>query len=316
MQQTTHGHVPVLADPVIRFLAPRDGGRYVDATAGAGGHGELLLERSSPSGMLLALDTDPTAVERVRRRLARFGSRVTVVHANFRDVLRVARDAGWETVEGLLLDLGFSSVQLETGGRGISFNRDEPLDMRLDPTEPVPTAADLLASLSESELADLLFLYGEEPAARRIARRVVAERATQLVRTTAELRALVHVACGGRRDRRIDPATRTFQALRIAVNQEIDALYAVLPQAVTLLAPGGRLAVISFHSLEDRVVKQFFAREAAGCLCPPEVPVCRCGHVASVRPLTRTPVTADDEELAVNPRARSAKLRVAERLVA
>ncbi|GIW08254.1 MAG: ribosomal RNA small subunit methyltransferase H [Dehalococcoidia bacterium] len=305
----TTEHLPVLLTEAIELLNVRPGGRYLDGTAGAGGHSEAILHASAPDGRVLALDVDPAAVARVRARLAPFGERARVEQANFASLRDVAADAGFLPLDGVLLDLGISSFQLADPEVGLSFQRDDPLDMRLDRTLET-TAADLVNSLGERELADLIVRYGEEPAARRIARAIVRRRP---LRTTGQLAAIVEQAVGRPRGR-IHPATRVFQALRIAVNDELGALDRALTAAIEALRPGGRLAVISFHSLEDRIVKQRFAAEAKGCVCPPNLPRCVCGRVPRLRVVTRRPVTPSPAELAKNPRSRSAKLRAAERL--
>ena len=288
-------HTPVLLEATLRLLQPRADGTYIDATLGAGGHAEALLQASDPTGRLLGLDQDTTALHLARTRLALYGERATLVHANFRDLSRVAHAHGWTAADGILLDLGLSSMQLDQAERGFAFSHAAPLDMRMDPTQGL-SATDLVNTLPERELADLIYEYGEEPASRRIARAIVAARP---VETTTQLAQVVARVAGGKGRWRIHPATRTFQALRIAVNDELGALKAVLPQAVSLLTPGGRLAVISFHSLEDRIVKQFMRDET------------QQGRLLT---LTRKPVTADETETAANSRARSAKLRAAERL--
>jgi 16S rRNA (cytosine1402-N4)-methyltransferase len=293
-------HVPVLLAEAIAGLAPRPGGRYIDATVGGGGHAAAILEASAPDGRLLGIDADPAALVAAQARLASFGARATLVHGNFRDLARLARNAGFESVDGVLLDLGVSSYQLDTPERGFSFLTDAPLDMRLDPTTG-RTAAELVNELPEPALADLLYRYGEERAARRIARRIVEARRIRQIERTGELAAIVTRALGGRHGK-IHPATRTFQALRIAVNRELENLEAALPQAVELLAPGGRLAVIAFHSLEDRIVKHFL-RAASGA-----------DGSTRLRIITSKPIEASLEETRANPRARSAKLRIAERL--
>jgi 16S rRNA (cytosine1402-N4)-methyltransferase len=307
-------HVPVLAREVLVFLNPQPGGRYIDCTAGGGGHSWDLLTASASAespdagGRVLSLDTDPNAVTRVRERLMPFGDRSEVVQSNFRHLAAVARQIGFDPVDGILLDLGLSSDQLELEARGFALMTDQPLDMRFDPAQET-SAADLVNTLPEDELANLIYTYGEDRLSRRIARAIVHGRP---IDSTGQLARTIQRAVGRRG--RLHPATRTFQALRIAVNDELNALSDVLPQAVTLLRPGGRLAVISFHSLEDRIVKQFVQREAQDCLCPPQVLVCQCGHTASLRPVTRKPVEPSAEEIARNPRSRSAKLRVAERM--
>lgn len=301
-------HLPVLLDEVLAALKPHSGGRYIDGTVGAGGHAEALLDASTPDGRLLGLDADPTALALARQRLAKYGERVHLLHANFDQVERLAQAHNFAPVQGIVLDLGVSSMQLDQAGRGFSFLADGPLDMRLDPTRG-QTAADLVNNLPESDLADLIYRYGEERLSRRLARAIVKARP---LATTGQLAEVISKAAGGRRGQKIHPATRTFQALRIAVNDELGALERVLPQAVKLLAPAGRLAVISFHSLEDRLVKTFFRQEATDCLCPPGQPVCTCKHKATLHIITKKPITASQAELARNPKARSAKLRVAE----
>ncbi|MFN8482867.1 MAG: 16S rRNA (cytosine(1402)-N(4))-methyltransferase RsmH [Anaerolineae bacterium] len=301
-------HIPVLLARTIELLNVRQGGRYIDGTVGAGGHALALLEASGPHGRLLGLDQDPNALQIAGARLPQ--DQVVLVNANFRDLRSVAGEHGFTDVDGILLDLGVSSLQFDTPERGFAFLHDAPLDMRMHPAAPV-TAADLVNGLPEGELADLIYEYGEEPASRRIARAVVAARP---IETTGRLAQVVARAAGKPGHWRIHPATRTFQALRIAVNDELGALTAALPQAVSLLAAEGRLAVISFHSLEDRIVKTFFRDEARDCICPPRQPVCTCGHTATLRIITRKPAEADETEVRQNSRARSAKLRVAERL--
>jgi len=300
----------VLLHETVELLAPRPGGRYVDCTVGAGGHARAILEASGPDGRLLGLDADASALTLARERLTPFGGRVELVHANFRDVAAVARSRGFDGADGVLLDLGVSSMQLDTAERGFSFRADAPLDMRLDPSGGT-TAAELIASLDERALADLIHRYGEEPRARAVARAIVAARRRGPIETTGQLAAVVsRVVPRGR----LHGATRTFQALRIAVNDELGALRQALLGAHDLLSDGGRLAVISFHSLEDRIVKQYVAAQARPCACPPRTPVCVCGRQPRLAPITRKPVTPGPEELRTNPRARSAKLRVAARL--
>jgi 16S rRNA (cytosine1402-N4)-methyltransferase len=289
----------------------------VDGTLGAAGHAWGILEASSPDGKLLGLDLDPQALALARSRLSPFGERAILRQASYTTLQDQLRTLGWAGVNGILLDLGVSSMQLDTPGRGFSFQADAPLDMRFDPHARLK-ASDLVNDLPEHELAQLLYRYGEEPRARQIAQAIVRARP---VHTTAELAAIVVAASGGSRrvkaaGRPTHPATRTFQALRIAVNRELEALEMVLPQALAALLPGGRLAVIAFHSLEDRIVKQFFRRESQDCLCPPRQPVCTCGHKATLIEISRRPVVPDPDEIAQNPRARSARLRVAERVLA
>lgn len=303
-------HTSVLLQEIISALQPHPGGVYIDGTVGAGGHAAALLEASAPDGPLFGLDRDQSALEVARRQLAQFGHRVHLFHANFDQLAQVAQAQAMPRADGLLLDLGVSSMHLDQPERGFSFQTDGPLDMRMDPTTG-PTAADLVNSLPEEELANLIYRYGEERHSRRIARAIV--KARPLRRTLELARVVARVSGGGRPDRtKIHPATRTFQALRIAVNDELGALERALPQAMECLKPGGRLAVISFHSLEDRIVKQYFKQESQDCICPPEQPVCTCRHKATIDIITKRPITASLAEIDANPRARSAKLRVVE----
>jgi len=281
----------------------------MDGTVGAGGHAAGLLEASTPDGLLLGLDRDPQALSIAAQRLSPFGERVTLRQTSFARLAHAAAEAGWETVDGLLLDLGLSSMQLDSAGRGFSFRLDGPLDMRFDPAQAL-SAADLVNDLPVRDLAEILRRFGEEPRAWQVAQAVVAARQ---LHSTTQLAEIVARASGRTRSG-IHPATRTFQALRIAVNDELAALHDGLEQALRLLAPGGRLAVITFHSLEDRQVKEFIRRESRDCVCPPEQPLCTCGHHATLRMLTRKPLRPDEAEIRRNPRARSARLRVAERL--
>lgn len=310
MNRRSPQHTPVLLSKVLELLSPRAGALFIDGTLGAGGHAEAILEASGPDGRLLGLDLDTAALEIARARLARFEGRFQAVHASYAQIEEVAPPLGFGAVDGILLDLGFSSLQVDDPERGFAFRHEGPLDMRYDLSRPV-TAADLVNGLPEAELADLIYRYGEERHARRIAQAIVRARP---LRTTAELAVVVAGAIPHMRREKIHPATRTFQALRIAVNDELQTLSQALPQAVKLLRPGGRLAVISFHSLEDRIVKEFFRRESSDCICPPQQPLCTCGHRAALSLVVRKPVTASEEETASNPRARSAKLRVAVRL--
>jgi 16S rRNA (cytosine1402-N4)-methyltransferase len=311
-------HIPVMADEVIEAMAPRAGTTHVDTTLGGGGHAERILESSSPDGRLLGLDADGAAIARVRDRLgSRFGERLTLRQANFRELAAVAPEAGFGEVDGCLFDLGLSSFQLADEDRGFGFRTGGPLDMRFD-TERGIAAAELLATLDRDELTALFRRYGEEPFAGRIARAIVETRRTVPVRTAEELAALVARVAPSRAPgrRRVHPATRVFQALRIAVNEELEALEAGLAAAVDLLRPGGRLAVLSYHSLEDRIVKRFLQAERRGCTCPPEAPVCVCGRQPRLRLLTPKGLVPSAAEVAANPRARSARLRAAERLAA
>ncbi len=301
----------------MQALAPRPGSLQIDGTLGGGGHAARILEAISPDGRLLGLDADAHAIERSARRLAPFGDRAQLRQANFSSIASVAADAGFDPSDGILLDLGLSSYQLADAARGFSFRAGGPLDMRFDPTRGTP-AADLVARLDEAELVALFRRFGEEPFAGRIARAIVAERRTAPIDTAQRLADVVERAAPGRPSgrRRVHPATRVFQALRIAVNSELDALEVALAAAVDLLRPGGRIAVLTYHSLEDRIVKRFIAAERRGCVCPPELPVCVCGHRPRLRVVAGTPATPSAREIGANPRARSARLRAAERLAA
>ena len=294
----TPQHIPVMLSQVLHFLNPQPGERFIDCTLGLGGHSEAILTRTTPNGELLGLDQDPAALELSRERLGSFGRRVTLVHANFEQIGEQARSHGFVDVDGVLFDLGISSLQLGRSERGFAFRTSEPLDMRMDPSSG-STAADLIARLSERELADLIYQYGEERASRRIARSIVYHREKRPIATSDDLVGAIVSAVGGQRGR-VHPATRTFQALRIAVNRELDVLPIALEQALELLRPGGRLVVISFHSLEDRLVKRFMLERSRA-------------ETISVQILTRRPVAPDESEVRENPRARSAKLRACQR---
>jgi 16S rRNA (cytosine1402-N4)-methyltransferase len=312
------GHLPVLVDEVIEMLAPAPGSLHIDATLGGGGHTERILEAANPDGRVLGLDADPAAIARVQGRLGpRYGDRLALRLANFRELADVAPTAGFAAVDGALFDLGLSSYQLADRARGFGFRAGGPLDMRFDTSRGVP-ASELLATLDAAELTALFRRYGEEPKAPRIARAIVEARRVAPIETAEELAALVERVAppNPRLRRRTHPATRVFQALRIAVNQELEALQAGLAASLDLLRPGGRLVVLSYHSLEDRIVKRFFAAERRGCVCPPELPVCVCGRNPRLRLVTRPSLTPSAAEIAANPRARSARLRAAERLAA
>jgi 16S rRNA (cytosine1402-N4)-methyltransferase len=310
----TPGHIPVLLHEASDALAPRDGGRYLDGTFGGGGHTRAILAASGPDGRVIALDADPAAIARGERLRAEFGERLTLRESNFAALARVAREEGFVPLDGVLLDLGLSSFQLADAGRGFSFGGDGPLDMRFGPSAAT-TAAEIVNGYDEEALADLFFRYGEERWSRRIVRAIVRERGERPIATTGTLAAIVARAVPGGPDReRIHPATRVFQALRIAVNQELVVLEEALAGALAVLGPGGRLAVIAFHSLEDRIVKEFMRREATDCICPPRQPVCTCGHRATLRLVARKAIRASAAEVAANPRSRSAVLRVAEKI--
>lgn len=302
-------HTPVLVAESITALAVQHDESYIDATIGLGGHAERILQGNAPRGRLLGIDADPQALTHARERLSAFGDRVSFGLGNFRNLEAIAEASGFSDVAGILFDLGISSLQLSDAGRGFSFQHPAPLDMRMNPEMP-DTAADFLNDLEEQELAALIFRYGEEPASRRIARAIVRQRPFS---TTTELADTVAEAIP-RRGSRIHPATRTFQALRIAVNDELGSLEDGLRATLGLLRAGGRLAVISFHSLEDRIVKDFIRRECRDCICPPTTPVCICEHQATLRSLQKSVVRPSPAETAANSRSRSARLRIAERL--
>jgi 16S rRNA (cytosine1402-N4)-methyltransferase len=304
-------HQPVLLNEVLELLEPgRDDGTIVDATLGLGGHAEALLERHRDA-KLFGIDRDPKAIEHAQRRLSRFGDRVTIREGRHEELIEILKQSGVESVAALLADLGVSSMQLDDAARGFSFRHEGPLDMRMGVTGP--SATHLVASLDEQELARILREYGEEPMARRIARAIVEARQTEPVDTTTRLAEVIR-SVKKKRPHDIDPATLTFQALRIATNEELSGLDRFVDDAVSVLEPGGRIGIISFHSLEDRIVKRAMRRLEGECLCPPNLPVCACGAKAVVKAVTRKPVTATEEEIERNPRSRSAKLRVAEKL--
>ena len=295
------------------FLAPERGGLFVDCTVGLGGHSEAILKASEKS-RVIGIDRDPAALDYTRNRLAQFGNRFQAFHANFQDVSHVLKKAGETTAAGVLADLGVSSLQFDSAERGFSFRFDAPLDMRMDPTGG-PTAAELLAELPEVELARIIFEFGEERLSRRIAGRIVERREQgRPVSTTKELADLVTQAVGKHKGQQIHPATRTFQALRIAVNKELEGLAQFVETSIDLLEPSGQFVVISFHSLEDRIIKQELRRLSGHCQCPPRLPVCSCGARKEVEVLTKRPVTPGAKELDENPRARSAKLRACRKL--
>ena len=291
-------------------LRVQPGGRYIDGTVGGGGHAAAILEHSSPGGQLLGIDADPAAIAVARSRLEAHGRSVLLINDNFINLQAICIKYGFTPVHGILFDLGLSSLQLNGNGRGFSFQHDAPLDMRLNPNQEL-TAADIVNTFPEDEIARLLREYGEEADSYRIARHIVQQRP---ITTTLDLVTVIGQAVGGRRGK-IHPATKTFQALRIAVNHELDNLELALKQAVDLLGYEGRLVVITYHSLEDRLVKQFMRREARDCLCPPGTPVCVCHHKAGLKLVTRKVVTPSLAETQSNPRSRSAKLRVAERII-
>jgi 16S rRNA (cytosine1402-N4)-methyltransferase len=302
-------HQPVLYHQVLEALAPVSGGDYLDGTLGAGGHAEGILKVSAPRGRLLGLDLDPEALAIARQRLLIYEDRVILKHAGYHQASQILINLGWHKLDGILLDLGVSSMQIDQPGRGFSFQEDGPLDMRFDQGEGI-TAAELINTLGHDKLAKILREYGEERFANRIASAIIKARPIQ---TTSALAALIKTTVPDY-EKNLHPATRTFQALRIATNQELSNLSLALPSLINFLAPGGRIAIISFHSLEDRIVKQFFKTESSDCICPPEKPVCTCDHRASIRILTRRPIRPTEQEIFNNPRARSARLRIAEKV--
>ncbi len=302
-------HRPVLLREVVEYLSPQSGGMYIDGTVGEGGHASAILQAAAPLGRLLGIDLDPRALESADRRLQGYGDLFVSAQGSYTRVAEIVNDLGFRSVDGILLDLGLSSLQLERSGRGFSFQREEPLDMRFDPEDSI-TAGAIVNRYPQEDLVRILFSYGEEPRARAIARAVAGARP---LRSTRELADLVLRVYGGRRGR-THPATRTFQALRIAVNSELDNVRTGLEAAIGLLKPLGKLVIISYHSLEDRIVKETIAREARDCICPPRLPACVCGHTASLKIVSRKVIKPSREETRENPSSRSAHMRVAERL--
>ncbi len=304
----TASHQPVLYQEIIHALQPKSPGRYIDGTIGAGGHARGILEACSPDGLLLGFDLDSQGLALAHETLAPYGKRVILAQASYLSILESMQQLGWDAVDGIVIDLGVSSMQLDTPERGFSFQVDAPLDMRFNPGFGL-TAAQLINTTSEADLANLLFKYGEEPKARRIAKMIVQARP---VTRTSQLAEIVKKAYPGHS--RVHPATRTFQAIRIVVNDELSVLEQTLPRAIQALRPGGRLAVISFHSLEDRIVKDFFRSQSKDQINPPYEKIYEVERKATLKEITRKPITPDTNEIKNNPRARSAKLRVAEKL--
>ena len=304
-------HVPVLLEEVLEGLAIRQGGVYLDATIGLGGHTLEILQRYEAVRMI-GLDRDGEALEAASARLAEYGDRVRLFNADFRDLSKVLDEAGVESLDGVLMDLGVSSMQLEDADRGFSLSQDGPLDMRMDPRSKV-TASQIVNTWSKEDLARLFFQYGEEKRSRAIAAAIIMERETAPIQTTLHLAELIRSVPGMGRVKNIHPATRTFQALRIQVNGELDAVSEAIPAAAKRLLPAGRLVVVSFHSLEDRIVKKSFRELEKPCRCPREFPECRCGKVSAGKVLTKRPITPTDDEKKINPRSRSAKLRIFEK---
>ncbi len=303
-------HIPVMLDEAISGLKVEAGGRYVDCTVGAAGHSEEILKASEPGGQLLGIEADPQAVEVARNRLEKFGSSALLVNENFSNLESICIERNYLPVSGILFDLGISSMQLSQAGRGFSFQSDADLDMRFSPEQEL-TVYEIVNNYDEAEIARIIYKYGEEPASRRIARNIVKSRP---VKTTVELAGVVEKSKGGRRGR-IHPATRTFQAFRIAVNKELENLETAIRQAINLLGYTGRLVIISYHSLEDRIVKRILQEESRDCICPSSSPVCTCNHRARVKLVNKKVITPSVQETRLNPRSRSARMRIAERLM-
>ncbi len=299
-------HTPVLIEEVVGALDVRPGKRYIDCTLGGGGHAAAILAGCRPGGELLGIDADPEAIRLAQHNLYDYFESVLIINDNFYNLSHICSETGFSRADGILFDLGLSSLQLATAERGFSFQLNGPLDMRFNPDEQL-TAADIVNKLPEAKLAQLILIYGEEPLANRIARDIVLNRP---ISDTADLADIVTNSVGGRYSK-IHPATKTFQALRIAVNRELDHLTTALEQSLTCLAPGGRLAVISYHSLEDRIVKNFMLHETRDCICPADIPECRCHHRPQIELIYKHPLTPTESEIEKNPRSRSAKLRVA-----
>ncbi len=302
-------HKPVMVSEVLRGLNAHSDGRYVDCTAGAGGH-TLAILRAAAGVRVLSIDKDSTVNALYMESVKGYEKRIELVKADFSELRKVVTDAGFAPADGVLFDLGVSSMQLDEASRGFSFQSDGPLDMRMDTTQKI-SASDIINGYEQNELSTLIYKYGDELAANRIAKSIVRARP---INTTAELAEVVSDAKGGRRGARIHPATQTFQAIRIAVNDELQKLEKSLKQTLDVLAPEGRLAVISYHSLEDRIVKQFMRTESKDCICPPRLPECRCGHKATLKIIKPDFSSPSEQEISANPRSRSAKLRVAERI--
>jgi 16S rRNA (cytosine1402-N4)-methyltransferase len=306
---STSVHTPVLLSEVLKALAVQPGGRYIDCTLGGGGHAAAILEHSSPGGQLLGIDADPNAIEAARKKFQGSHDSILIVNDNFINLQSISIKYDFFPVHGILFDLGLSSLQLNGNGRGFSIQHDAPLDMRLNPGQRI-TAADIVNTTPEARLTHLIKTYGEERNGHRIARMIIKERP---IKTSRQLAQLIEKAVGRRG--KLHPATKTFQALRIAVNHELEYLETALRQAIDLLGYEGKLVVISYHSLEDRIVKQFMQKESKGCICPPNIPACTCGHTPRLRLINKKVITPAAEEIDNNPRSRSAKLRAAERII-
>ena len=299
-------HIPVLLEEAIAALNVRQGKRYIDCTVGTGGHASAILENCMPGGQLIGIDADPASLSLSEEKLLNFGRSAILVNANFSNLQAICLYYNFYQIDGILFDLGMSSLQLSSSSRGFSFQHNGPLDMRFSPTLKL-TASDIVNTFPEDKLGYLIEQYGEERYAMKLARHLVQNRP---ITGTAHLARLIEQAIGRRG--KIHPATRTFQALRIAVNQELERLDTALRQAVNLLAPGGRLVVISYHSLDDRLVKEFLKQESKDCICPPEIPACTCDHTPTLMILTKKVITPSTDEIRENPRSRSARMRVSE----
>lgn len=306
-------HKPVLAEEVIRLLDPKPGQNFVDCTVGGGGHSELILQKICPNGKLLGLDWDKNAIMIAEERLSQYKNNLVLVNSSYTNVKQVVYEHKFLPISGALLDLGLSSDQLQHSGRGFSFQVNEPLDMRFSPETNELTAAEIINEWSAKEIEKIFSEYGEEKFSRKIAEEIVKQRKENKFKTTGELVALI-VRTVPQSKTRINPATRVFQALRIAVNHELDNVTEVLKDLLEIIEPGGKIAVITFHSLEDRIVKQYFKQESRACICPSELPECRCGHHARLKLITKKPVVPTEKEISENFRSRSAKLRVVERI--
>lgn len=315
-QQVWDDHVSVLLNEVIDYLDPKPGGYYLDGTLGLAGHSEALLKKTEGKAHLLGIDRDLDTLERARKRLEPFGDNVVTAHARFSEFEMVLRDVNWDELDGALLDIGVSSMQIDQPERGFSFKTEGPLDMRMDPSGGMPPASSIVNKATYEKIKFIIGRYGEDPMCGRIAKAILEARSIAPIETTTQLASIVEKAYPAkwRAKSRNHPATRTFQALRMVVNSELEELEAFLKRILDRLRPGGRLAVITFHSLEDRMVKHMFKEESTGCICPKQIPVCICNHTPNVKLITRKPVTATDEERKLNSRSSSAKLRVVEKL--
>lgn len=310
-------HIPVLLNEVIEYIDPQPGQNFVDATLGGGGYSMALLEKNAPNGKVLSIDLDTSAVEnfKILNLKSEILNRSTVVHGNFRDLDNIVTNHKFQNISGIVADLGLSSFELDEAGRGISFQKKEMLDMRFDPTGQTETAQTILNNRNEHELQAIFTEFGEEPFARLIARGIIRHRESKQITYTTELTEIITESVPRKVTHKAkDSWRRVFQALRIAVNGELESLEQFLPKALDLIVPGGKLAVVSFHSLEDRTVKQFFEKASRGCICPPEFPICICGKNPQAKVLTRKPVIAGTQELTNNPRSKSAKLRVLQKI--